>query len=1176
MATYVNNLRLKEIATGAESGTWGTSTNTNLELIADAFGSGTEAITTNADTHTTTIADGSADEGRAIYMKYTGTLDSACTITLAPNTINKFWIIENATSGSQNIIISQGSGANITIGNGNVSAIFTDGAGSGAAVLDALADLELSATLTVAGNVDFNGNLDVDGTTNLDAVDIDGAVQVDSTITVGADDTGYDVKFFGDTASAYMLWDTSADDLVLAGAAGIDLAGDLDVDGTTNLDAVDIDGAVQIDSTVTVGVDDTGYDVKLFGATASAYMLWDASADDLVLAGAAGIDLAGDLDVDGTTNLDAVDIDGAVQIDAGVTVGVDDTGYDVKFFGATASAYMLWDASADDLVLAGAAGIDLAGDLDVDGTTNLDVVDIDGAVDMASTLTLGSTLTVNAGAVFNEASADVDFRVESNGNANMLFVDGGNNKVGLGTATPNTILTLYGSTATGGIYINSGSDEDHTIIDMSGQSNGGKLIWDHSQLAFSVNKQVFINGTADQIQLLVQGHSTQNEELVVFETSDGANKLEFTNAGNLELKAGTFQMSNNVAIKMKESGGTARDILTLNSSNIILLGNDSLATKVTADLTVAGEIVVSGTGPHVIGGSTHGAYRLRLLGAFTSDGSDSVAIGTFFGGTITGAVGDTDYLSGTFFDNAITTQGTNTNITVVSQVRIAEPNITNNLASSGKPDIATSLYIHAAPTEGDSNASLWVQAGATHLGGTAKVYVDNSSASTAETQLLIEQDGTGDAVLGWTLTGATTWQAYVDNSDSDKWKLRRSTTDWLTVTEVGLVTLAGNLCVGTASDTSGIALKKDGGTGSVGLDLHNSGTNAADDVQINFETEGQIEWACGIDRTTGDWVLGRNGTLGSNVGLTLSNASTPDVTIAGDLAVGTTLRSDLHSAWSHIFLGEKGSLYSDNDTGAGGIDGMFLTDNLYLDSDTGAFAYIETNQASYIKQEAGVLTFANAASGTGGAAATLTTQFTVDASGNVAVKSGKSLFLDGGTHTYLEEYEDNKIEIVANGVRQINIMVDETIFTQAATFQGSVSKASGSFKIDHPLPDKKDTHHLVHSFHEGPRADLWYRGEIALSSGSATVDLDEAAGMSAGTWDLLCRDPQVWIQNDSGWDAVRGSVSGSTLTIECSEASSSDTVSWMVVAERCDQHMIDTKWTDSEGRVIVEPEKPSE
>jgi len=149
-------------------------------------------------------------------------------------------------------------------------------------------NITLSGELDAA-TLDISGNADIDGTTNLDAVDIDGAVQVDATITVGADDQGYDVKFFGDTASAYMLWDTSADDLVLAGAAGIDLAGDIDVDGTANLDAVDIDGAVQIDNTVTVGVDDTGYDVKFFGDTASAYMLWDTSADDLILGGAAGL-----------------------------------------------------------------------------------------------------------------------------------------------------------------------------------------------------------------------------------------------------------------------------------------------------------------------------------------------------------------------------------------------------------------------------------------------------------------------------------------------------------------------------------------------------------------------------------------------------------------------------------------------------------------------------------------------------------------------------------------------------------------------------------------------------------------------------------------------------------------------------------------------------------------------
>jgi hypothetical protein len=194
MATYVNDLRLKEITTGDESGTWGTSTNTNLELIAEAFSYGTEVITTNADTHTTTIADGASDPGRSLYLKYTGTLDSACTITIGPNTVSKVWIIENGTSGSQDIILSQGSGANITIPAGDTKVVYSDGAGAGAAFFDAFASLsvvDLTATgiVTAAGtsvftNLDISGDIDVDGTTNLDVVDIDGAVDMASTLAV--------------------------------------------------------------------------------------------------------------------------------------------------------------------------------------------------------------------------------------------------------------------------------------------------------------------------------------------------------------------------------------------------------------------------------------------------------------------------------------------------------------------------------------------------------------------------------------------------------------------------------------------------------------------------------------------------------------------------------------------------------------------------------------------------------------------------------------------------------------------------------------------------------------------------------------------------------------------------------------------------------------------------------
>lgn len=152
MSTYVNNLRLEEIGSGERAGTWGDATNTNLELIGEAFGYGTEALS-NASTATITMADASSDGVRSFYLKLTGALGQNCTVTLAPDTISKIWIIENATtdsgsSGPYSTIIKQGSGggASVTIPNGNVKTIVTDGGGSGAIVYDAFTDLSLAGT----------------------------------------------------------------------------------------------------------------------------------------------------------------------------------------------------------------------------------------------------------------------------------------------------------------------------------------------------------------------------------------------------------------------------------------------------------------------------------------------------------------------------------------------------------------------------------------------------------------------------------------------------------------------------------------------------------------------------------------------------------------------------------------------------------------------------------------------------------------------------------------------------------------------------------------------------------------------------------------------------------------------------------------------------------------------
>jgi len=230
MAAYTNDLRLKEIATGDESGTWGTSTNTNLSLIGEALSYGTQQSFGSDANATTTVADGAADPARSFYFKVTssGSLTATRTLTVAPNTVSRIQVIENATSGSQILTVKQGTGATVNIPNGENRMVYFDGGGSGAAVVDALADINIGGK-----------------------------------VTVGVDDTGYDVKLFGASTGKYWLWDESED------------------------------GVLQY-STLTVGVDGTGYDVKFFGDTSGAYLLWDESADKLLTAGGAVVDIVKD------------------------------------------------------------------------------------------------------------------------------------------------------------------------------------------------------------------------------------------------------------------------------------------------------------------------------------------------------------------------------------------------------------------------------------------------------------------------------------------------------------------------------------------------------------------------------------------------------------------------------------------------------------------------------------------------------------------------------------------------------------------------------------------------------------------------------------------------------------------------------------------------------------------
>ncbi len=152
---FSNSLRLREQESGSNAGTWGSLLNSTIRNIASAFGQGSETIP-NASTHTITLADGVADEARSMYLKCTGG-GQACTVTLAPNTISKVWIISNETSFT--LTFTQGSGANVAVAAGAVKMIVTDGAGSGAAVVDALSGLSANVSdLTTTGDISFGDN----------------------------------------------------------------------------------------------------------------------------------------------------------------------------------------------------------------------------------------------------------------------------------------------------------------------------------------------------------------------------------------------------------------------------------------------------------------------------------------------------------------------------------------------------------------------------------------------------------------------------------------------------------------------------------------------------------------------------------------------------------------------------------------------------------------------------------------------------------------------------------------------------------------------------------------------------------------------------------------------------------------------------------------------------------
>jgi hypothetical protein len=388
-STYTLNNGIELIGTGEQSGTWGDTTNTNLGLL-DAALDGQVTITlvaagSSGSPNSLPITDGTASNGRNRMVVFAdgGDLGATAYVQLTPNDAEKIIYIRNSLSGSRSVILFQGTynaSNDYEVPAGTTAIVYFDGAGAGAVAANVFNNAYFDGLRL--GSVSVTAILDEDNMASDSATALATQQSIKAYVDaqVGTVDTLAEILAIGNTTGATDIavdsaqkvqfrdaaiyinssvdgqLDIVADTEIQIAATTIDVNGALDVSGTalvtgvlTTTAATVSNGGGQFNGAINVGVDDTGYDVKFFGATTGKSLLWDESADSLIVTGTTTLV--------GTTNLDAVDIDGATQIDATVTVGVDDTGYDVKFFGATAGAYMLWDESADDLILGGAAGL---------------------------------------------------------------------------------------------------------------------------------------------------------------------------------------------------------------------------------------------------------------------------------------------------------------------------------------------------------------------------------------------------------------------------------------------------------------------------------------------------------------------------------------------------------------------------------------------------------------------------------------------------------------------------------------------------------------------------------------------------------------------------------------------------------------------------------------------------
>ena len=173
-SSFTTSYGIEKIATGEQSGSWGTTTNYNIDIL-DRIAAYKSVALSDASTATLTVRAGSPTDGASnlqdgMYriIKFTGTLSQTCTITIAPTTTTAYFVFQNATTGGYSIIMKQGSGAQtVTIPTTKSNMVYCDGSDEVISVSDLFVANALAADDLTTGDAAVTlatttGNITVD------------------------------------------------------------------------------------------------------------------------------------------------------------------------------------------------------------------------------------------------------------------------------------------------------------------------------------------------------------------------------------------------------------------------------------------------------------------------------------------------------------------------------------------------------------------------------------------------------------------------------------------------------------------------------------------------------------------------------------------------------------------------------------------------------------------------------------------------------------------------------------------------------------------------------------------------------------------------------------------------------------------------------------------------------